>query len=100
MYVSAPNPVCVGSLSWDARENHAWEPKVRVVEDIEELGLYSEFHMLGYRKAFREIEIVPKEIGTPKGIATEVSELAMLGVVAAGALPCTRINSRYKGVRV
>ena len=71
-----------------------------MVEDIEELGLYPELHTLRYRKPFREVEIIPEEIGTAQSIATEVSELAMLWVVAAGALPCTRINGRYKGVRI
>ena len=71
-----------------------------MVEDIEELGLYSELHTLGHRKPFREIEIIPEEIGTAQGIAAEASELAMLRVVAAGALPCTWINGRYKGVRI
>ena len=45
------------------------------------------------RKPFREIEVIPEEIGTAQGIATEVSELAILRVVATGALPCTWINS-------
>ena len=71
-----------------------------MVEDIEELGLYSELHPLGHRKPFREIEVIPEEVGTAEGIPTEVPELAVLRVVAARALPCARINSRYKGVRI
>ena len=64
-----------------------------MVEDIEELGFYPELHSLAHRKPFREIEVTPEEIGTAQGIAPEVSELTMLWVVAAKALPCARINS-------
>src|ERR1700680_1202617 len=71
-----------------------------MVEYIEELGLYSELHSLAHRKPFREIEVIPDEIGTAKGVAPEVSELAMLWVVATGALPSTRINGRSKGSRI
>ena len=71
-----------------------------MVEDIEELRFYPQFHTLGHRKPFREVEVIPEEIGAAQGIAAEVSELTMLRVVAAGALPCTRINSRHKGVRI
>jgi hypothetical protein len=71
-----------------------------MVEDIEELGFYPELHTLGHRKPFREIEIIPEKIGAAQGIAAKVSELAMLRVVATGALPRTRINRRCKGVRI
>jgi hypothetical protein len=64
-----------------------------MVENIEELGFYSELHTLGHRKPLREIEVIPEEIGTAEGIPTEVSELAILRAVATGALPCTWINS-------
>ncbi len=71
-----------------------------MVEEVEELGLYSQPDPFGHRKPFREIEVIPEEIGTAQGITAEVSELAILCVVAAGAPPCTRINRRYKGVRI
>ena len=71
-----------------------------MVEDVEELGFYPELHTLGYRKPFRKIEVIPKEIGTAQGITAEVSELAILRDVAAIALSCTRINRRYKSVRI
>src|ERR1700693_1064277 len=29
-----------GRLCWNACKHHAWKPKVRMVEDVEELGLY------------------------------------------------------------
>src|ERR1017187_3011841 len=67
-----------------------------MVEYIEELGLYSELHPLAHRKPFREIEVIPDEIGATQGVAAEVSELATLWVVATGALPSTRINRGNK----
>src|ERR1022692_2768026 len=71
-----------------------------MVEYIEELGLYSELHPLAHRKPFREIEVIPDEIGATQGVAAEVSELATLWVVATGALPSTRINRGNKRGRI
>src|ERR1017187_2818635 len=71
-----------------------------MVEYIEELGLYSELHPLAHRKRFREIEVIPDEIGATQGVAAEVSELATLWVVATGALPSTRINRGNKRGRI
>src|ERR1022692_1911344 len=71
-----------------------------MVEYIEELGLYSELHPLAHRKPFREIEVIPDKIGAAEGVTAEVSELAMLWVVATGALPGTRINGGNKGSRI
>ena len=71
-----------------------------MVEYIEELGFYSELHSLAHRKPFREIEVIPDKIGAAQGVAAEVSELAMLWVVATGALPSTRINCRNKRGRI
>ena len=71
-----------------------------MVEDIEELGLHSELHTLGRQKPFREIKVIPEEIGAAQGIAAEVSESAMPRVVTTGALACTLINSRCKSVRI
>ena len=50
--------------------------------------------------AIPKVEVIPKEIGTAQGITAEVSELAILRDVAAIALSCTRINRRYKSVRI
>src|ERR1017187_3374725 len=71
-----------------------------MVENIEELGFYPELDTLGQRKPFRKIEITPEEIGTTQSIATEVSKLAMLRIVATRALSCTRIDGRHKCVRI
>src|ERR1035437_10289272 len=71
-----------------------------MVEYIEELGLYSELHPLAHRKPFREIEVIPDEIGAAQGVAAEVSKLAMLWVVATDALASTRINSGNKRGRI
>jgi hypothetical protein len=61
-----------------------------MVEYIEELSLYSELHPLAHRKPFREIEVIPDEIGAAQGVAAEVSKLAMLWVVATDRLRDTR----------
>jgi hypothetical protein len=66
-----------------------------MVEHIEELGLCSKLHPLPQRKSFREIEVIVTE-----GLAAEVSELAMLWVVATDALPSTRINGGNKRGRI
>src|ERR1700722_246065 len=71
-----------------------------MVEYIEELGVYSELHSLAHRKPFREIEVIPDKIGAAKGVAAEVSELAMLWVVATGALPSTGIDGGNKRGRI
>ena len=71
-----------------------------MVEDIEELAFYPELHMLGHRKPFCEIEVIPDEIRPAQRIAAEVSELAMLRVVAAEALSGTGINGRDEGIRI
>ncbi len=81
-----------GGLSRNAGQNHAWKPKIWMVKDIEESGFHLELRPLGHGKPFREIEVIPEEVGTAQGIPTEVSELAILWVVATGALPCTWIN--------
>ena len=71
-----------------------------MVKYIEELAFYPELDTLSQGKPFRKIKVAPEEIGTTQGIAAEVSELAVLWVVAAGTLACARINRRYKGVRI
>ena len=71
-----------------------------MVEHIEELGFYSELHSLAHRKPFREIEVIPDKIGAAEGVASEVSELAMLWVVAIDALASTRINGGNKRGRI
>jgi hypothetical protein len=97
--VSAPKPVSVEGFP-GMPASAAWKPKVRMVEDIEELGFYPELHALGHRKPFCKVEVIREKIGTAQGIATEVSELATLRTVAPGALSCARINGRHKGVRI
>ena len=55
---------------------------------------------LAHREPFREIEVIPDKIGAAKGIPAEVSELTMLWVVAADAVPRTRINGGNKRGRI
>ena len=89
VYVSAPNPALRGRISRNAGLHHAWKRKIRMVEDIKELTLKPQLHMLGQGKPFCQVEVAPEEIGTAQSIAAEVSELAILRAVAAIALPCT-----------
>src|SRR5208282_5549508 len=87
-------------ISCDTGLHHAGKRKIRMVKDIKELTFKPQLHMLGQGKPFCQVEVTPEEIGTTQGIAAEGSGLAMLRAVAAVALPCTRINRRYKCVRI
>ncbi len=69
-----------------------------MVEDVEELSLQSQFHMLGQRKRLCEIEVVPEEVRTAQGVAAEVSKLAVLRAIVAIALSRARIDGRRKRV--
>src|ERR1700683_1111377 len=56
--------------------------------------------MLGQRERLRQIEIAPSEIGTAQGIASKVSELAVLWSVASQACAGARIHRRNKRIRI
>ncbi len=71
-----------------------------MVEDIKALSLKPQLHTLAQGEPFCQVEVAPKEIRTTQGIAAEGSELAGLRAVAAIALPCARIDGRYKGVGI
>src|SRR5580698_5059288 len=71
-----------------------------MVEHIEELSFYPELHTLAHRKPFREIEVIPDKIGAAKSVAAEVSELAMLWLVATCAPSSARINRGNKRGRI
>src|SRR5580658_5592908 len=53
-----------GRLSRNTGQHHAWQPEVRVVEDIEKLTLKPQLHMLGQRKPFCQVKVAPEEIRT------------------------------------
>src|SRR5208337_2033018 len=72
-----------GRTSWNAGLHHAGEAEIRMVEDIKELTLKPQLHMLGQGKPFCQVEVAPEKIRTAQGIAAEVSELAILRAVAA-----------------
>ena len=57
-----------------------------MVENIEELPLKPQLHMLAQGKPFCQVEVTPEEIRTTQGITAKVSELAILRAVAAIAL--------------
>ncbi len=71
-----------------------------MVEDVEELRVEAQLHVLGQGKPFREVEVAPDEIGAAQGVAAEVSELAILRAVAAGARARARIHGGDKRVGI
>jgi len=71
-----------------------------MVENIEELHLKPQLHMLAQGKPLGQVEVAPQKIRTTQGIAAEVSELAILRAVDAIGLPCSRIDCRNKCVRI
>src|ERR1022692_1031548 len=79
---------------WNSSLDHAWKPKIRMVEDVKKLTLKAQLYMFGQGKPFGQVEVAPDEIGTTKGITAEVSELAGLSPVAPIALAGARINRR------
>jgi hypothetical protein len=89
-----------GRLSWNASLHYAGKAEIRMVEDIKELTLKPQLHMLGQGEPFCQVEVTPEEIGTAQGITAEVSELAILRAVTPGALSCVRINRRNEGIRI
>ena len=58
-------------------------PKFGWLKTLKNWASTLQLHPLSHRKPLGEIEVIPEEIGTAQGIAAEVSELAMLRVVAA-----------------
>jgi hypothetical protein len=46
-----------------------------MIEDIEELRVESQLHVLGYREPLRQIEVVPHKIRAAQSIASEIPEL-------------------------
>ena len=44
-----------------------------MIEDVEELHIEAQFHVLADREPLREVEVVPHEIGTAQRIASEIS---------------------------
>src|ERR1700723_1870150 len=60
-----------GRLSRNAGQHHAWKSKIRMVEDIKELTLKPQLHMLSQGEPFCQVEVAPKKIWTGQGI-TEI----------------------------
>jgi len=69
-----------------------------MVEHVEELGVESQFHPLGERKPFGDVEVAPKEVGAAQSVAAEISELTGLRRVAAVASSRRRIHRRHKRI--
>ena len=98
--MSAPKPVCVEGFPGMPASTMLGSPKFGWLKTLKNWASTLSFTCSVNGKPFRKIEVTPEEIGAAQSIATEVSELAMLWVVAAIALPGARINSRYKGIRI
>jgi hypothetical protein len=64
VYVSAPKPVWVSGFSRDAGLHHRWEAEICMVEDIEELTLKPQFHVLAQGEPFCQVEVTPEKIRT------------------------------------
>ena len=62
--VSAPNPVWVEGLTWNASLHHGGKGEIRVVKEIKKLSLKSQFHVLGQGKPFCQVEVAPEKIRT------------------------------------
>ena len=98
--MSAPKPVCVDGFPGIPASTMLGRPKVRVIEDIEELRLQPELHVLGQREPFGQIEITPDKIGTAQRVAAEVSELAVLRAVSAVARAGARVDGGDKRIGI
>src|SRR5208283_5224898 len=71
-----------GGFTWNSGENHAREPEIGMVKNIEKLDVEAHFCTLGQRKPLRHVEVAPDKIGTTQRIAAEGSELTILRTVA------------------
>ena len=100
VYVSAPNPVCVEGFPGIPASVMLGSPKFGWLNTLKNWASTLSFTRSRHRKPFREIEVIPDEIGAAQGVAAEVSELAMLWVVATDALASARINGRNKRGRI
>src|SRR5208282_4343888 len=89
-----------GGLAWNTGLHHAWKAEIRMVEDIEKLRLKPQLHMLGQGEPFCQVEVTPEKIRTAQRVAAEVSELAILRVVATITLPGAGIDGRDESVGI
>lgn len=74
--------------------------KIRVIEDVKQFRLDAKFQSLVERERFGQIEIAPRTIRASRGIAAEVTKLAVLRAVAAHTSARARIDSGNEGIRI
>ena len=63
-----------------------------MIEDVKELRIKAQLHVLADWEPLREVEVVPHEIGAAQRIASEISELTVLRSIPAVARPRARIE--------
>jgi hypothetical protein len=79
----------------NAGQHHARQAKIRVIEEIEKLSIESQFHVLGHREPLGQVQVAPEEVGAAQSVAAEISELAVLMVVAPKAGSSCRIRGVF-----
>ena len=98
--VKAPKPVCVEGLpgipaiTFDGRLKFGWLNRLKNWPS-----------MRSFRRSFRreplgDVQVAPNEIGTPQGIASQISKLTVLRRVAAHAGACARIDAGNESIRI
>jgi hypothetical protein len=69
-----------------------------MVEDVKELALKSQLHMLRQREPFCQVEVAPEEIGTAQGIAAEALFDGLSVLTASVQLTTFCINVVMQGL--
>ncbi len=74
--------------------------RIRVIENVEKLSFDAKLHSFAQSEPLRQVKIAPEEIWTAQRVSSQISELALLRTIAAGASASARIHSGNKRVRV
>ena len=98
--VSAPKPVCVERFPGIPAITIRGQAEVRMVEDVEELRIDAQLHVLAHLEPLRQIQIAPDEVRPSESVAPKIAELAGLRAIASGAGARARIDRGYEGVRI
>lgn len=71
-----------------------------MVDDIEKLRIEAQPQVLSHGEPFRQIEVIPHKIRATQCVASEISKLAVLRVIAAQTGSCARIDGRDESVGI
>src|ERR1700733_14897241 len=82
------------------RNYHRGQAEVWVVEDVEELRIDAELHVVSDREPLSQIEIAPPEVRPPESVAPQIAELAGFRAVASHARARSGVDRRYESVRI